>query len=114
MAQSTQILTREERRSLAFHAAIAEKLRGHPDPVVAKGQANLARLRQLHPNRAELLDQALARWDRWLALPPATLAERITGSGERHAYMRHVSVFAGVLSSEERNRIIRSARQECA
>ena len=104
-------LTREDRRSLAFHAAIAEKLRRNPAPVVAKGRANLARMSILHPNRAALLDQALARWDEWLDLPPASLAERIKGEGEMHVYMRHVSVFAGVLSPDERNRIIRSTRR---
>ena len=114
MAKSDYTLTREDRRSLAFHMAIAEKLRLNPDPVVAKGRANLAKLRLLHPNRAALLDRALARWEEWLTLPPATLAERITGEDEKHAYMRHVSVFAGALSPNERNRIIRSEFRERA
>ena len=114
MANSDYQLTRKDRRSLAFHTAIAEKLRQDPAPVVAKGRANLARLSALHTNRAALLDQALARWDEWLNLDPAILAEKITGEGEMHVYMRHVSVFAGVLSPDERNRIIRSRRRETA
>ena len=112
MAKSDYELTREDRWSLAFHAAIAEKLRHNPAPAVAKGRANLARLSARHPNRAALLDRALARWGEWLDLAPATLAEKITGEGEMHVYMRHVSVFAGVLSPDERNRIIRSGRRE--
>ncbi len=114
MDKSDYQLTRKDRRSLAFHTAIAEKLRHNPAPVVAKGRANLARLSALHTNRAALLDQAFARWDEWLDLAPETLAEKITGEGEMPVYMRHVSVFAGVLSPDERNRIIRSGRREPA
>lgn len=100
-------LTRQERRSLALHAAIAEKLGREPGRVIAKGHANLAKLRAVHTNRAPMLDQALDRWEEWLGLPPATLAKKITAKGEGAAYMRHVSVFAGTLTPEERNRIIR-------
>ena len=45
-------LTREERRSLALHAAIAQKLAAHPVETLARAAATLSRMRNANPGAA--------------------------------------------------------------
>ena len=54
-------LTREDRRSLALHERIADRLRAAPVETVARAEANLRRMRDLHPGASELLERAGAR-----------------------------------------------------
>ncbi len=99
-------LTREDRLSLAFHVQVAKLLRAGPEPVVAKARANARRLARQHPQLAGDFD----RWQAWLSLPPDDLCARITAETEEAIWMRHITVFAGVLSPSERNAIIRRQR----
>ena len=48
-------MTREERRSLALHTAIAEHLRAEPESVLALARSNLERMIELHPGAIRLL-----------------------------------------------------------
>ena len=100
------ILTREDRLSLAFHGAIADKVKAERPRVVAKAGRNAQRLSAQHPRLAKHFE----RWQRWLGLPAGDLAERITEESEQAVWMRHITVFAGVLNPEERSRIIRAQR----
>ena len=103
-------LTREDRRSLAYHQVIAERLLRNPGQIVEKARRNLKRLQALHPHAAHLL----SLWAAWLDLPPAMLTEEIMGTSELARDMRQVSPFSGLLSAAERRRVLASFRAEIA
>ena len=50
-------LTREDRRSLALHERIADRLRAAPAETLGRAEANLLRMRGLHPGASDLLDE---------------------------------------------------------
>lgn len=103
--------TREDRRSLAYHAAVAERLECAPTPVLARAQENLERWLS-KPAAGEVL---LRRWRQWLELPLEDLTLLMLDPGMKGRDMRQVSPFAGVLSAAERARILeRFARDEAA
>jgi len=92
-----------ERRSRAFHQAIAERLdsrlagdaRERVDRLTAEGH--------MHPTYAE-------RWREVLALPVDRIAEVIVADSHAARDLRQSSPFAGVLNEHERRRIIESFR----
>ena len=104
--EQAYVLTREDKLSLAFHLKAAEKLRLTPDPVIAKARANAERFAILHPH----LSSHFTRWEDWLSLPLDDLCALMTSETEDSVWMRHITVFAGVLSPDERNEIIRQRR----
>ena len=101
-------MTREDRRSLAFHRAIAELIEREPDRTISRARENLSRLRDIHPHAATLLD----RWQSWLELAPGELIDRLLDPGLLARDMRQVSPFSGMLSPAERARILRRFRRE--
>jgi transcriptional regulator with XRE-family HTH domain len=101
-------LTREDRRSLAYHSAVVEKLRNSPREAVAKARENLATLRRKHPDARPLLD----RWGQWLDLPLEDLVSLCLDPGLLARDMRQVTPFAGLLGGRERSEILRKFRQE--
>jgi hypothetical protein len=101
-------LTREDRRSLAYHHAIAKRLRQNPKTVIQRAQRTLARQRKEHPHAAELLSQ----WQAWLNLPIEDLIAHILDSGLEARDMRQVTPFAGALTPQERVRILKRFRKE--
>lgn len=103
----TAMMTREDRRSLMFHVAIAEVLDRDPRGVLAKAKDNLVKLRELHPHARDLLD----RWHRWLALPVEDLKGLMLGTSASAREMRHVSPFAGLLEPRERARLLARFRR---
>jgi len=102
-------MTREDRRSLAFHEAIVDRIRLDPG-TITHAKRNVRRLKQIHPDAQERLN----RWESWLALPTDDLATLILGTSEVAREMRHVSPFSGVLTPKERAQIIARFRQEAA
>ena len=96
-------LTREDRRSLAIHAAIAERLREDPLPTIARARANLARMRERHPGAAQLLRE----WKVLLERPADALLPVLTDPSEWARELRHVTPFGGVLSARERTAVYR-------
>ncbi|MCY3817849.1 MAG: helix-turn-helix domain-containing protein [Gammaproteobacteria bacterium] len=103
-------LTREDRRSLAYHQVIAERLLRNPGQIVEKARRNLKRLQALHPHAAHLL----SLWDAWLDLPSAMLTEEIMGASELARDMRQVSPFSGLLTAAERRSVLAGFRAEIA
>lgn len=67
-------LTREDRRSLALHGAVALRLREQPDVVLSRARASLTRMRALHPGARPLLDE----WRLILRRPLAALIPVLT------------------------------------
>lgn len=96
-------LTREDRRSLAVHEAIAEKLRDAPAPTLRHARDTLARMRHANPNASPVLDQ----WDTLLDLPPEHLVDLLRDPRPFARELRHCTPFAGALSAAERTRVFR-------
>jgi len=97
-------MTREDKRSLAFHLAVIAAMEKDPQGVITKARHNLQRLRQLHPGAARLFDE----WERWLDLPMASLAQNMREPSLQARDMRQVSPFSGVLSARERTRVLKA------
>lgn len=104
-------MTREERRSLFLHEAIARKLAEDPERILSRARETLSRMIDKHPSAAPILRE----WDVLLARPLADLTALMTDPSPRARELRHVTPFAGVLSARERAQTYRAfARQERA
>ena len=101
-------MSREDRRSLAFHRAIAEKLINNPVTTVNKAKRNLKKLRSLHPDAAPLLKN----WLTWLELPIEVLIEKLLDPGLHAREMRQVSPFSGILNARERSQVLKDFQLE--
>ena len=101
-------MTREDRRSLAFHRAIAEILRKTQVPVLCRARRNLKKLARTHPGARVLFD----RWEAWLRLPVEELVSNMLDPLPQAREMRQVSPFSGLLAPEHRVRILRQFRKE--
>ena len=88
-----------ERRALAYHALIAERL---DEGMIEEAKERVDRLvseGHLHPRYAE-------RWQALLARPLAEIARAIVADTREGRDLRQNSPFAGVLNEQERRRII--------
>jgi len=94
----TRPLTREDRRSLALHRAVAARLASEPGPVLNKARRNLATMRGRHPGASGLFDH----WAVLLQLPPTDLADVLVDPSPWARELRQVTPFAGVLTPAER------------
>lgn len=99
-------MTREERRSLELHRAIAVRLRAEPARVRALAKRNLARMR----TRVGSPSQALREWGVLLDRPANALIPLLTASDPWARELRHVTPFAGVLTAAERAECYRRFR----
>ncbi len=97
-------LTREERRSLALHRAIASRLAATPEPVLAQARRCLARMRA----RAGATSQLLREWEVLLDRPAPALLALLTDPDPWARDLRHVTPFAGVLTAAERAEVYRA------
>lgn len=97
-------MSREDRRSLAFHRFVVDKLRKNSAPLIERATSNL---RCLQPRARELTE----RWKEWLKLPLAELTVRMLDGSELSREMRQVSPFSGVLSASERKKILGEFRK---
>lgn len=97
-------LTREDRRSLAVHRAVALRLTQQPGETLARARATLRRLREAHPAAASLLRE----WHVLLKRPLPALLPVLTDPSEYARELRHVTPFAGVLSAGERAKVYRA------
>lgn len=102
-------MTREERRSLILHRAIAQRLAAQPDRVLALARKNLARMRKSSgPRPSPLLDE----WKILLARPLSALLPLLTDLDPWARELRHVTPFAGVLSTSDRTAAYAAFAQE--
>lgn len=97
-------LTREDRRSLALHAAIARRLREDPSAVLARAQRNVASLSTQHPGARPLLDE----WRVLLRRPLSALLPVLRDPSPWARELRHATPFAGVLTARERALVYRT------
>lgn len=96
-----------EERSIAFHRAVAEKLREQP-ALVERARTRVDRLIAQSGRSAPLYDE----WKRRLDLPLAELLAFLVERSERAAQLRQATPFAGFLEPRERWRIWREVRAE--
>lgn len=91
-------LTREDRRSLALHRAIAEQLIRSPETVLPLARKNLHRMRGTSPGAEALLDE----WERILDRSVEGIVEVMADPGAHARDLRQVTPFAGVLAAKQR------------
>jgi transcriptional regulator with XRE-family HTH domain len=101
-------LRREERRSIALHAVIAEHLRRDPDAVLARAHRSLDLMSSLHPGARYLLDE----WRVLLRRPLSALLPVLTDPSPWCRELRHVTPFTGVLSALERKEVYQNFRRD--
>jgi transcriptional regulator with XRE-family HTH domain len=102
-------LTREDRRSLFLHRAIADVLLREPDSTLERARHNLDRMRTQHPGAEPLLEE----WYRILTLSVDAIVEVMVDPEMCARDLRQVTPFAGVLTASERARVYREfAKQE--
>lgn len=88
-----------ELRSLAYHRAVASRLR---KPMVDQAHRRLRRW-----SEEEKVDPRYVRaWEEVLALPVPRIRDAITADDERGRDLRQSSPFAGMLSEQERRKIL--------
>jgi excisionase family DNA binding protein len=102
------VLTRDQRRSLWLHRAVAGKLALDPDGVRRKARRNLAHLRAVHPDGRVRDDFGL--WEALLDGPLDNLFEVLGSRSPRALELRQNTPFAGVLTEEERLRALAAFR----
>lgn len=97
-------MTREERRSVSLHRAIAVKLAAEPEVVLKKARRVLDNMIARHPSAASLLQE----WRIHLSRPITELIELLSDIRPHARELRQVTPFAGILSAGERAAIYRS------
>jgi hypothetical protein len=93
-------LTREDRRSLAFHRIVARHLIDDPTGVRAKATTNLETMGAADPSGRSR--RYLDRWAELLGGPDAGLLGVLVDESETARALRQVSPFAGVVTAAER------------
>lgn len=101
-------MTREDRRSLHLHRAIARRLERAPGPVLTRARETLALMRAGHPEAEGLFRE----WEMLLDRPVQELVPALTDPSPRARELRQVTPFAGVLTAAERAEVYRSFRAE--
>ncbi len=97
-------LTREDRRSLHLHRAIASRLRQEPHVVLAQARQCLATTLA----RQEVESPALREWAVLLDRPVEALVPLLTDPAPWARELRHQTPFAGVLTAAERAEVYRA------
>ena len=101
--QFVPAMTREDRRSLALHEAIAQRLIEDPVPVLERARKTLDLMTEKHPGAASLLTE----WDAILHRPASEVADVLLDPRPRARELRQVTPFTGVLSPGERAEVYR-------
>ncbi|MHB8665791.1 MAG: helix-turn-helix domain-containing protein [Acidimicrobiales bacterium] len=98
-------LTRDQRRSLWLHQAVAGKLVADPSRILRIARRNLPKLRSTHPRGQG--DRWLREWEQLLDGPVDDVLSALTARSPRAVDLRQNSPFAGVLTERERSRVLR-------
>ena len=101
-------MTREERRSLHLHHAIARRVDRSPEEVLARARDTLSLMRSKHPEAHQLFRE----WDVILDRPVSEIVSALIDPSSHGRELRQVTPFAGVLTAEERTGVYRSFREE--
>ncbi|MCH7507287.1 MAG: helix-turn-helix transcriptional regulator [Proteobacteria bacterium] len=111
MVSFVTVMTREDRRSLVLHGAIADRLIKEPTEVLKHAQRNLSLMWDRNPHAHKLF----AEWRSILSSPIDKIVTAVLDSDLHGRDLRKVTPFAGVLSTNERTRVYRNfARRDVA
>lgn len=97
----------QDLRSIAFHRAIADKLRENP-ALISVAFDNIDRWTRLGYGRS-----GWPLYDKWKTLlngPFETLLEKLTEDSDSMQQLRQATPFAGILTNSERATIIEQTR----
>lgn len=103
-------MTREDRRSLHLHAAIASRLMRDPEAILGKARQNLGLMRDRHPVAHSLLRE----WEVLLDQSVRGVASVLVDPSPHARELRQVTPFAGVLTASERAEVYRDFAAEAA
>ena len=106
--QFVPTMTREDRRSLAWHREISRKLIEDGDSVMAKARVNVEIMLDANPGAAPLL----LAWKQILRGPVSAILAILADSGVAARESRAVTPFAGVLSARERRDVLLAFRDQ--
>jgi len=96
--------TRDQRRSAWLNMAVAGKLVADPDGVLAKAHDNLKLMSSRHQRGQGA--RWLREWENLLNGPVERVLEALTSPAPRARELRQNSPFGGVLSEQERLRVL--------
>lgn len=96
-----------ELQSLAYHRLVAERL---SEAIVDAARRRVDRWR----NEARVHPTWVAAWEKLLTRPIAEIAETIAADSPKARELRQTSPFAGVLSQQERRRIVEAVEERLA
>ena len=103
-------LTREQEKSLWLHRALLGPLMIDPTRVLERARENVQRW--LPENRADgMTARYLAQWQEILDGGVDDVVDVLVGTDERSSELRQNTPFAGVLSDEDRRRVLASFRE---
>lgn len=103
----TQRLTRDQRRSLWLAYAVAAQVVEDPDRALAAARMNLIRMRQAARGQAT---RWLDEWERLLDGPVEDVLDSLTSRSPKGRELRQNSPFAGLLTEDERARVLAAWR----
>lgn len=98
-----------EARSLAMHCLIAQKIERDP-ALLERVRRTLGAWRERYGNDGGGVPLALDEWQHILRAPWPVIAALMTDPGERATRLRQSTPFAGLLTSEERERVYAAFR----
>jgi len=101
-------LTREDRRSLALHEAVAKKLQADPESLIEAAARTLGRMQWVHQNQIPIL----SHWYALLDLPVEHLIDVLLDPRPFARELRQCTPFAGVLTAGERAEVYRQFRED--
>jgi len=96
-----------ELQALAYHRLVAERL---DEQMVGEARRRLRRRAEegrIHPHWAD-------EWERILAMPPPEIANEISADTKRARELRQTSPFAGMLTEQERRRLVRAVEERAS
>jgi len=93
-----------ELQALAYHRLVAERL---DDAVVEEARRKIRRWR----GEARIDSRWADAWERILEKPLDQIARAVSADSSRARELRQTSPFAGVLTEQERNRLVRSVEE---
>jgi len=104
MVSFVPVMTREDRRSLVLHRAIADRLIKEPHEVLEHAHRNLSLMTDRNPHAHSLLNE----WRSILLRPIDEIIASVLDPGLHGRDLRKVTPFAGVLSADERTKVYRN------
>ena len=111
MISFVPVMTREDRRSLNLHRAIADRLIEEPRESLEHARRNLLRMSDRNPHAPRWLNE----WRSILSRPIDEIIAAVLDPGFHGRDLRKVTPFAGILSTAERSKVYRDfARRDIA